>query len=499
MRGRRVIGRDAMPVLPEDQTAELGQDMQSYIAFLEKYYPDEVLRVTKEVDPIFEVTAILWALENQRRYPLVVFENIKGSDMPCVTNVHASFPRLAAAIGLDPASSVRDFIFEYMKKEAQPIDPKLVETGPVKDVVLTGDDVDVTKLPTLKYHELDGGQVDPGFEDYRGRYLTLAYDVMKDPDNGIPNVGIYRLQVKSKNKFGIQISETAHGHYIMQKNLRRGQPTEMAAVVGMHPGIELGCLSFTSFDVDEWTIAGAMLGEPLQMVKCETIDVEVPAFAEIVLECEIHPDEREPEAPFGEYPGTYGPERINPVVYVKAITMRKNAHYHSSFVGHADNLLLSGVTRNSSIYNTCRIASGAVKSVYVPLSGRCRYICFVQMEKLIEGDPKNAAMAAFTADPFLKYVIVVDDDVDIMNDSDVLHAIATRVRWDTDTFVVTHARGSPLDPASYDPAGGSHVVTKVGIDATRKANYPLEISTPGVDDIDLSEYFGDAWKKVRQD
>ncbi|MDQ4027506.1 MAG: UbiD family decarboxylase [Actinomycetota bacterium] len=476
-----------------------GQDLQSFIGFLEKHHPDEVLHVTKEVDPIFEATALLWSLENQRRYPVVVFDNIKGSSMPCVTNVHASFPRLAMAIGLPKDASVRDFIFEYMKREGQPIPPKLIDTGPVKDVVLTGDDVDVTKLPSLKYHDLDSGQMDPGYEHMQGRYLTLAYDVMKDPDSGVPNVGIYRLQVKGRNKFGIQISETAHGHYIMQKNLKRGRPTPMAAVVGLHPAVELGCLSFTSFDVDEWTIAGAMLGEPLQMVKCETIDVEVPAFAEIVLECEIHPDEREPEAPFGEYPGTYGPERINPVVYVKAITMRKKAHYQSSFVGHADNLLLSGVTRNSSIYNTCRIASGAVKSVYVPLSGRCRYICYVQMEKLIEGDPKNAAMAAFTADPFLKYVVVVDDDVDIMDDTQVLHAIATRVRWDHDAFVVTHSRGSPLDPASYDPAGGSHLVTKVGIDATRKANYPKEISTPGVGEIDLSDYFGDAWERVRRD
>jgi 2,5-furandicarboxylate decarboxylase 1 len=273
----------------------------------------------------------------------------------------------------------------------------------------------------------------------------------------------------------------------------------MAVFNGVHPAVELGCLSFTGIDVDEFSIAGAMVGEPLELVKCETIDVQVPAWAEIVLECEIHPTEREPEAPFGEYPGTYGPERNNPVVYVKAITMRKNAHYHSSFVGHRDNLLLSGVTRNSQIYKTCRIASGAVKAVYVPPSGRSRYICYVQMEKLIEGDPKNAAMGAFTADPFLKYVVVVDDDVDITNDADVLHAIATRVRWDYDAFEVTYSRGSPLDPASYDPAGGSHLVTKVGIDATRKANYPLEISTPGVADIDLSDVFGEAWQKVRRD
>jgi 2,5-furandicarboxylate decarboxylase 1 len=106
----------------------------------------------------------LWALENQRRYPVVVFDNIKGASMLCVTNVHASFPRLAMAIGLQKDASVRNFVFEYMKREGQPIPPKLIDAGPVKDVVLTGDDVDVTKLPTLKYHDLDSGQVDPGYE-----------------------------------------------------------------------------------------------------------------------------------------------------------------------------------------------------------------------------------------------------------------------------------------------------------------------------------------------
>jgi 2,5-furandicarboxylate decarboxylase 1 len=478
-----------MALAAERKTAT-GQDLQSFLRFLEEHYPDEVIHVDKEIDPVFEATAALWRLENERRFPAVVFDNIKGSQIPCVTNVHASFPRLAMAIGLPIDATPRDFVLEYMRREENPIPPRLVsnDEAPCKEVILTGDDVDLTIFPSLKYHELDSGQVDPGFESWQGRYWTLAYETMKDPDTGVPNVGIYRLQVKSKNKMGIQISETAHGHYIMQKNIKRGQPTQMAVFNGVHPAVELGCLSFTGIDVDEFSIAGAMVGEPLELVKCETIDVQVPAWAEIVLECEIHPTEREPEAPFGEYPGTYGPERNNPVVYVKAITMRKNAHYHSSFVGHRDNLLLSGVTRNSQIYKTCRIASGAVKAV-----------CYVQMEKLIEGDPKNAAMGAFTADPFLKYVVVVDDDVDITNDADVLHAIATRVRWDYDAFEVTYSRGSPLDPASYDPAGGSHLVTKVGIDATRKANYPLEISTPGVADIDLSDVFGEAWQKVRRD
>ena len=145
-----------------------------------------------------------------------------------------------------------------------------------------------------------------------------------------------------------------------------------------------------------------------------------------VPECEILPQLRKKEAPFGEYPGTYGPQRNNPVVQVKAITMRRDALYQSSFVGHADNLLLSGIVRSTTIMKMVKMASPKVRAVHVPASGRCRFICYVSIEKIIEGEPKNAAMAAFAADPFLKYVVVVDQDVNILNDEEVLHAIATQ-------------------------------------------------------------------------
>src|SRR5439155_22823522 len=120
---------------------------------------------------------------------------------------------------------------------------------------------------------------------------------------------------------------------------------------------------------------------------------------------------------------------------------RLNTYYPSSFVGHADNLLLSGIIRSTTIMNTVKLASPKVRAVHMSTAGRCRFICHVAIDKVIEGEPKNAAMAAFAADPFLKYVIVVDQDVDILNDSDVLHAIATRVRADQDIVMVTHAKG----------------------------------------------------------
>jgi 2,5-furandicarboxylate decarboxylase 1 len=457
----------------------MAKDLQSFLAFLEDNHPDHVHHVRRSVNPEFEVTAIIAKLEKERQFPVVVFHDVKGSDFPLVINMHADFPRLAMAIGLPSDAKIDDFTTAYANFEAAPVDPVLIssEEAPVQQVLWEGDAVDLHKLPLLKYHQHDAGH-----------YITAGFVIMMDPDNGIRNAGIYRLMLQGKNELGIQISETAHGHFIMKKYRKRGETMQFAVSIGHHPAFNLGCLSFTPYEVDEFTIAGAMLGEPLRVVKCKTIDSEVPADAEIVLECEMRPDEFRGEAPFGEYPGTYGPERMNPVVRVKAITMRKDALYQSCFVGHPDNLLLSGVTRCSQILRTVQIASPTVTAVNMPLSGRCRYICYVAMDKMIEGDPKNVAMAAFAADSFLKYVFVVDSDVDIMNDGEVLHAVATRLRADTDAFVVKSSRGSPLDPASYDPGGGSHLVTKVGIDATRKANYPEEISVPGTDEINLDDY-----------
>jgi 2,5-furandicarboxylate decarboxylase 1 len=231
-----------------------------------------------------------------------------------------------------------------------------------------------------------------------------------------------------------------------------------------------------------------MLERPVELVPCKTIPLAVPADAEIVLECVTRPGERRAEAPFGEYPGTYGPERMNPVLEITAITRRAKPLYQNAFVGHADNLLLSGVIRTPFIEDTVKIACPTVQQVAIPRAGRFRFMCFIAIRNMIEGEAKQAAMAAFVADPFLKFVVVVDEDVDVHNDTDVLHAIATRVRGDRDIFMVPYAKGSPLDPASYDPAGGSHLVTKVGIDATRKSNYPDEIKVPGADDIDLADY-----------
>ena len=136
----------------------------------------------------------------------------------------------------------------------------------MQEVVLTGKDIDVTRLPILTYHEKDAG-----------RYITAGFGIMRDPDSGVRNAGIYRLMIHSKDTFGIQLSETAHGHYIWQTYERQNRPTPMAVAIGHHPAFYIGCLSFTSLETDEFSVAGGIMGEPVELVRCRTLDLEVPA------------------------------------------------------------------------------------------------------------------------------------------------------------------------------------------------------------------------------
>ncbi len=451
-------------------------DLRGFLDFLETEHPDQIFRITREVDPDFGVSGILERIERDGHRKLVIFENIKGSSIPLVANMHADFRRLLYALGLEHGDE-KTFLAEYAAREANPITPVVVETGPVQEVVRTGSDVNLYDLPICTYHERDAG-----------RYITGGFGLMRDPETAIDNIGVYRHMLHGRNELGIQLSETAHGNIIWKKYQKRGEPCPIAIIIGHHPAFTLGALSFTPLDVNELHVAGGVLQRPIPLLPCRTIPLSVPANAEIVIECVINPEKWKPEAPFGEYPGTYGPQRLNPVLDVLAITHRRQPMYQDAFVAHADHLLLAGIVRASSIEKAVRITCGTVTRVHVSRAGNYRFVCYIAIDRQIEGEAKLAAMAAFVADPFLKFVVVVDKDVDVTSDTEVMHAIATRVRGHLDVFMVPHAKGSPLDPASDDPEGGSHLVTKVGIDATRKDNYPPEIAVPGASDIVLSDF-----------
>jgi 2,5-furandicarboxylate decarboxylase 1 len=234
----------------------------------------------------------------------------------------------------------------------------------------------------------------------------------------------------------------------------------VAFAIGVHPAIALGCLAIGSIDEDERAIMGGLLGEPLELVKCETSDLLVPAHAEMIIEAEILPHQRTPEGPFGEFTGYSLGERQREVVKVRAISHRRDAIFQDITVGHLDHLMLSTTPIEANLYRAVRAMVPTVKAVRVPAP----FTCYVSIEQRISGQGKNAILAALGADLYMKRVVVVDHDVDLFNDRQVNWAIATRCQPDRDLVLVTHARGSDLDPSTREDGS----TAKWGLDATAK-------------------------------
>jgi 2,5-furandicarboxylate decarboxylase 1 len=280
----------------------------------------------------------------------------------------------------------------------------------------------------------------------------------------------------------------------------RGEAVDCAIWVGHHPATLLGCQSKIPYGEDEYEVMGGLLQEPLEVVKAKTVDVMVPAAAEVVFEGRILPNVRLPEGPYGEFTWYYGLERPSPVMEVTAITHRRDAIYHHLFAAHPEHNLTGRLGREAVLYKRVRAAMPGVKDVHMPMSGICRFHAYVQIKKEYDGAGKIAALAALASDPFVKLAVVVDEDVDIHNDAEVLWAIATRTQPDRDTFFVPESATSRLDPASYSIWSRwekDTMNTKWAIDATMPVEAPFEeradVPREVWESMDLAEYI-EGWR-----
>jgi UbiD family decarboxylase len=424
----------------------MAQDLRGYLEQIKRRKADDLLVVSRQVDPAFELTAFVVKLEREgRRRPVILFENVKGSSLPVITNLHASRARLAAAIGCAPDQ----MLTTYLRAMERPLPPVVVRAGPVKEVVQRGADVDLYALPQIIHHEGDAGP-----------YFTSAISFAKDPASDTWNCAYNRLMVQGRDTTSIHLTLGKHLWEFYKIAEARGEPLPLALVIGVHPAIALGALAIGSIDEDERAIMGALLGEPLELVKCETSDVLVPAHAELVLEAEILPRARTAEGPFGEFTGYSLGERQREVVKVKAITHRRDAMFQDITVAHLDHMLLSTIPMEANLYRAVRAMVPSVKAVRVPSP----FTCYVSIEQRLVGQAKNAIMAVLGADLYMKRVVVVDHDVDVFDDREVNWAIATRCQPDRDVTIITHARGSDLDPSAREDG----YTAKWGVDATAK-------------------------------
>jgi len=402
----------------------VSKDLRTYLRELVDSNPHQLKVVEREVDPVFEATAIVDKMQRdpgKPTFPAVLFKKIKGSDIPLVLNLKATYERLALSIGTD----VRNMVQEYARREGNFTEPEWVDRSqaPVKKVVWTGDQIDMYSLPLLQHMELDAG-----------KYITSAAAITRDPDSGKVNVGIFRHQLQARDEVGLMTNPAHHTAYILRRARELKQPIEIALAIGHHPAMLMGAVSKLAGIGGEMEVMGGLLGEPLEVVQADTVDLPVPARAEIVIEGVVDTSEEalRQEGPFGEYPRYYTGVGPMPFIKIRAITMREDPIYVDLFNAHAEHSVLGALPRMGSIYRRVKEAIPTVTGVNLPLSGMARSHLYMSMRKRVEGEPKIAACAAYAVDPMLKHIWVVDDDIDVFNETDVLWCFATRHQADRD-------------------------------------------------------------------
>jgi len=443
------------------------KDLRSFLTQMESTEPDHVVHIRESINPKFEVTALLQVLEDEGRYPIVIFHDTLSLDgrgnNTLVSNLTARRQNLALALDL-PVEQWRTEVVEQAAARAErSVAPKIVDRpdAPVKEVVHTGDDVDLSRFPIVCHHEMDSGP-----------FMTMVA-VTKHPEWGIApgvhNVSYHRSEYVGPRRCHLYMAPT-HTWTILRTYEERDVPCPVAIVIGHHPGFYLAANMRPDVGLSEYDVAGGLLGEPLRLVPSETWGDAflVPADAEIVVEGELLPGVRETEAPFGEWTGYYGPQRLSPAIDVKAITHRRNPIYLDNFIGHRDHVGLS-LGWEGTMLKRAREAVPTVMAVCLPASGCGGYHVYIQLDKKNDGEPINAAIGAIShGHP--KLVVVVDKDIDVFNEEQVLWAVATRAQAGNDMQILRGVKGSSLDPSLSGETLEKDVLI---IDATIRIGQPF--------------------------
>ena len=436
------------------------QSLRAHVANLEQQ--GELIRISKETDPRENVSAIGWKAYD-RLGKSTLFTNLKSfPDWTVVNQVITD--RKKWSIALDISEDV--FIPTLVKRIKHQIKPLEVgaDEAPVKEVILKGEDADLTKIPARWHAERDPGP-----------YIASGMAVIKDPDTGIRNMSIHRQQIQGPDQTGFLICPR-HALRIYQKYQQQNKPMPVAMVIGAHPAIYYASGFTSSYGLDELEIAGSLLNDPVRLVKCETIDIEVPAEAELIIEGEVLPEGMVEEGPFGEATGTYAMEGSTEIFKVKAITHRKNPMFYAMQCGApmTDTQSITGTCIETVVTDHLRNVEGGLDLIDVRCLGISGLMAIVlKLRPRVEGQAKTALMAALSS-PYLhpKIAIAVDDDIDASDLRQIFWSLTTRVHGSRDVVKVPNTRIWSLDNVSDIVPGMSamyRIGTKVIIDATKPA------------------------------
>jgi UbiD family decarboxylase len=407
---------------------------RDFLTHLEKN--GKLVHVKKAVEADLELGAVLAAMEGKA----VVFDSVNGYGMPVVGNLCSSRKLIAEGLGTTEKKLVKRLAIAA----ANPVAPEVVSSGACQEVV--EHEVDLNKIPAMKYTESDGG-----------KYIPSAVCIVKDPELG-RNVCFHRLMLIDKNHFAIRLVEGRGTHAALQK----AGELEIAITVGNSMPVLLAAATSLKPGMDEFGMANAL--EKTDLVKCKTVNIEVPADCEYVLEGRIT-KQTTSEGPFVDLTGIADKVRQQPVVEIKKITHRANPIFQALLPGKQEHRLLMGMPREPTIFNE---VSKVCKCTDVYISeGGCSWLHgIVKIKKQNADDGKKALEAAFRGHHSMKHCIVVDDDIDIRDPEAVEWAIATRVQADKSASIMSNQPGSSLDPSSDLSEGKKATTCKVGIDAT---------------------------------
>lgn len=422
-------------------------DLREFLAALEQR--GDLLTLSEEVDWEYQAVALTRQTSDVEG-PALLFQRMRDSQYSCLSGLFGAKRRVGLALGHDYDYLLRNF----GELEERYLEPELMTgAAPCQEVVIQGEDLDVLSLPLLRHYELDGG-----------RYVTAGLQVAKDPISGVRNVSIHRQLPLSPTELTVFAPPGRHLRTIIERWHERGQSADIAVVLGAEPATQIASQARAPYGVDEFGVAGGFRGEPVPMAKCKTIDLEVPATAEIIIEGRVHAGRLEMDGPFGEYPGTYSEAKPAPVMEITAITTRRDAVYQNTLTGEpmTENHWMMQPSATAMAFREALRITPEIKDVHVTPGGTSRHHVVVSMRKRHAFEPRNVMLALLAGPLGAKLVTVVDEDIDVYNMTEVEWAVNTRVQADRDIVVVPNLYSPTLDPSAPSPRSSA----KMGIDAT---------------------------------
>ena len=408
---------------------------RGFISLLES--ENQLVRIKRSVSTYLEINRIAKSYI-EKDGAAAFFENVEGYSIPIVAGIFGKRERVFDLLGV----SASNFEVEFNRRIERLWDfaPIIVEHGPVKDRILRGDEVDLNVLPFTKHGELDGGW-----------YISSGVCLSKDPGTGVINASYHRLMRHGPRSLGIWMAPFDLRR-IAEAYWAQGSPCPIAVVIGADPYTMLAACTSIEYDQDEMALAGSLRGKPIELAACESVPLEIPSGAEIVLEGWIHSNDELEEGPFAETSGYYSTPRMAPVIRITAITSRKAPFFHDIVTGiPPDENQAMLITHQAKLYKSAiSLLPESVLEVYLTPGGCTSFDAVVKIKKKLPDEPKKLGHHLFSHMPRLKNVWVVDEDIDPANPIQVEWAYATRCRGGRNIAILSGVKGLPLDPLTRD-------------------------------------------------